>query len=94
MCNVLPAAAGGLGHLVVMAAFRVVEFFGCLMVIEGEEAAAEAEGFDLDYTIVARVKEWSLRKPPCLSKWSGMGGEGWEGVDGTLLTVLTPLTVP
>ena len=43
--DVLASAACGLGHLVVLAALGVVELGVGLAVVEGEEAAAEAEGF-------------------------------------------------
>ena len=45
--DVLPPAAGGLGHLVVLAALWIVEFLAGLAVIEREKAAAESQGLEL-----------------------------------------------
>ena len=85
MCDVLSPASGGLGHLVILAALRVVEFFARLPVIKGEEAAAEAEGFDFDdcgegegvelaeaSVFVEEVGHWR----------GGSGGGGLDFVDG------------
>ncbi len=49
MYDVLPSAAGGLGHLVVLAALRIVEFCIRLPVVEGQEAAAELQSLKLHY---------------------------------------------
>ena len=45
--DVLASAAGGLGHLVVLAALGVVEFFWGLAVVVRQETAAESQGFEL-----------------------------------------------
>ncbi len=46
--DVLATAAGSLGHLVVLAALGVVEFFDGLAVVEGEKTATETQGLELD----------------------------------------------
>jgi len=46
--DVLAAASSRLGHLVVLAAFGVVEFIVGLAVVVRQKAAAEAQGFQLD----------------------------------------------
>ncbi len=45
--DVLAAASGRLRHLVVLAAFGIVELCARLAVVEGQEAAAEAQRLDL-----------------------------------------------
>ncbi|OGV74974.1 MAG: hypothetical protein A2340_14645 [Lentisphaerae bacterium RIFOXYB12_FULL_60_10] len=45
--DVLATAAGGLGHLVVLPPFRIVEFRIQFLVIEGQETAAEPQCLNL-----------------------------------------------
>jgi len=48
MNDVLASAAGRLGHLVVLAAFGVVDFVACLAVVESEETPTKTQRLKLD----------------------------------------------
>jgi len=48
MNDVLTPAAGRLGHLVVLAAFGVVDFVTCLAVVESEETPTKTQRLKLD----------------------------------------------
>jgi hypothetical protein len=66
--DVLPPAAGGLGHLVVLPPLGVVELRARLAVVEGQEAAAEPQRLELHDR--GQRERMQRRKPPCLSNSS------------------------